>query len=156
MDIPVRVRTVSSVHAVTSPPNTVDFASELGRWRTLRRVSQLELALRAGTTQRHISYLERGLSSPGRSMVLRLAESLELSLRDRNNLLGAARYAPVFSESGIDEDALRPVRDALHRILAGHMPYPAVVVAPGGWLVAANSAADVLAEGAAPISSHRR
>jgi transcriptional regulator with XRE-family HTH domain len=108
----------------------VDFASELGRWRTLRRLSQLDLALRAATTQRHISYLERGRSSPGRSMVLRLAESLELALRDRNALLLAAGYAPVFAESGLDDDTLRHVRDALHRIIAGHMPYPAVVVAP--------------------------
>ena len=83
-------------------------------------------------------------------MVLRLAESLQLSLRERNALLLAAGYAPVFAESRLDDDALSPVRDALHRILAGHMPYPAVVAAPGGRLVAGNTATDVLTEGAAP------
>jgi hypothetical protein len=83
-------------------------------------------------------------------MVLRLAESLELSLRERNALLLTAGYAPVFAESRLDDNTLSPVRDALDGILAGHMPYPAVVAAPGGRLVAANAATDVLAAGAAP------
>jgi transcriptional regulator with XRE-family HTH domain len=136
-----------AVSATETPPQ---FASELRRWRSSRRISQLELALRAGTTQRHVSYVEQGRSRPGRTMVLRLAESLELSLRERNALLFAAGYAPVFAESRLDDDALRPVRDALHGILGGHMPYPAVVAATGGRLVAANAATDVLTEGAAP------
>lgn len=127
------------------------FATELRRWRDSRRFSQLELALRAGTTQRHLSYIEQGRSMPGRTMVVRLAESLELSLRARNALLLAAGYAPVFPESRLDDDALRPVRDALDGILEGHMPYPAVVAGRAGALVAANAAADdVLAAGAAP------
>ncbi|ADB53990.1 helix-turn-helix domain-containing protein [Conexibacter woesei] len=126
------------------------FASELRRWRNARRVSQLELALRAGTTQRHVSYIEQGRSRPGRTMVVRLAESLELSLRERNALLNAAGYAPLFRESPIDDDVLRPVRDALDRILEGHMPYPAVVAGPIGDLVAANAAVELLAVGAAP------
>lgn len=127
------------------------FATELRRWRDSRRFSQLELALRAGTTQRHLSYIEQGRSMPGRTMVVRLAESLELSLRERNALLLAAGYAPVFPESRLDDDALRPVRDALDGILEGHMPYPAVVAGRAGVLVAANAAADdVLAAGAAP------
>jgi transcriptional regulator with XRE-family HTH domain len=127
------------------------FATELRRWRDSRRFSQLELALRAGTTQRHLSYIEQGRSMPGRTMVVRLAESLELSLRPRNALLLAAGHAPVFPESRLDDDALRPVRDALDGILEGHMPYPAVVAGPAGALVAANAAADdVLAAGAAP------
>jgi transcriptional regulator with XRE-family HTH domain len=126
------------------------FADELRRWRNARRISQLELALRADTTQRHISYLEQARSQPGRTMVLRLAESLELSLRERNLLLLAAGYAPVFAESPLEDEALVPVRDALHRIVVGHMPYPALAAATGGRLVAANRAADVLTEGAAP------
>jgi transcriptional regulator with XRE-family HTH domain len=125
------------------------FGSGLRAWRRRRRVSQLELAQRAGTTQRHLSYVEQGRSRPGRTMVLRLAESLELSLRERNSLLLAAGYAPVFAESQLDDDALRAVRDALHRILEGHMPFPAVVVATGGQLVAANAATEVLTAGAA-------
>jgi transcriptional regulator with XRE-family HTH domain len=126
------------------------FPQELRRWRSSRRFSQLELALRAGTTQRHLSYIEQGRSTPGRTMVLRLAESLELSLRERNAMLLSAGYAPVFAESRLDDDALRPVREALERILLGHMPYPAVVAGPTGDLVAANAAVGVLAAGAAP------
>ena len=126
------------------------FTSELRRWRAQRRVSQLELAIRAGTTQRHVSYVEQGRSMPGRTMVVRLAESLELSLRDRNALLLAAGYAPLFPESDLDDAALAPVRDALATILAGHEPWPAVVVGPTGDVVAYNEAFDVLAEGAAP------
>jgi transcriptional regulator with XRE-family HTH domain len=135
---------------VTATGTEPQFASELRRWRRSRRISQLELALRAGTTQRHVSYIEQGRSRPGRTMVLRLAESLELSLRERNTLLLVAGYAPVFAESRLDHRALSPVRDALDRILAGHMPYPAVVAATGGRLVAANAATDVLTAGASP------
>jgi transcriptional regulator with XRE-family HTH domain len=126
------------------------FARELRRWRGVRRYSQLELALRAGTTQRHLSFIEQGRSRPGRGIVVRLAESLELSLRERNDLLLAAGFAPPFPESRLDDAALRPVREALDRILDGHLPYPAVVVRPYGELVAANAALEVLLEGAAP------
>jgi transcriptional regulator with XRE-family HTH domain len=126
------------------------FAHELRRWRDARRVSQLELALRAGTTQRHVSYIEQGRSRPGRTMVVRLAESLELSLRERNALLLAAGYAPVFPESRLDDQALQAVREALEGILVGHLPYPAVVVGPSGDLVVANAAIEVLVAGAAP------
>ena len=83
-----------------SPTATPErFASELRRWRRARRLSQLELALRTDTTQRHVSYLEQGRSRPGRTMVLRLAESLELSLRDRNVLL-LRRRRPGLLPSG--------------------------------------------------------
>jgi transcriptional regulator with XRE-family HTH domain len=126
------------------------FASELKRWRNARRVSQLELAVRAGTTQRHLSYIEQGRSRPGRTMVVRLAESLELSLRERNALLSAAGYAPLFRETPLDDEALRPMRDAFEQILQGHLPYPAVVAGLTGDLIAANAAFEVLAAGAAP------
>ena len=82
-------------------------------------------------------------------MVVRLAETLELSLRERNQLLLAAGYAPLFPESGLDGESLRPVRDALVTVLEGHMPYPAVVVRQYGEVVAANDAVQVLFEGAA-------
>ena len=82
-------------------------------------------------------------------MVVRLAETLELSLRERNQLLLAAGYAPLFPESALDDDALAPVRDALATVLEGHMPYPAVVVRQYGEVVAANDAVQVLFEGAA-------
>jgi transcriptional regulator with XRE-family HTH domain len=125
------------------------FAVELRRWRTARRWSQLELALRAGTTQRHLSFMEQGRSAPGRTMVVRLAETLGLSLRERNALLLSAGYAPLFAESELDDEALRPVREALVSVLEGHMPYPAVAVRPYGEVVAANDALAALTEGAA-------
>jgi transcriptional regulator with XRE-family HTH domain len=147
MERPPVVGYDGDVPVVDAPP---PFAAELRRWRAARRWSQLDLALRAGTTQRHLSYMEQGRSRPGRAMVVRLAEALGLSLRERNGLLLAAGYAPVFAESPLDSADLRPVREALDRILAGHLPYPAVVVRPYGELVAANAALSVLTEGAAP------
>ncbi|MBB5076593.1 helix-turn-helix domain-containing protein [Nonomuraea endophytica] len=126
------------------------FGSALKHWRGVRRVSQLELAGRAGTTQRHLSFMESGRSRPGREIVVRLSDSLGLSPRERNGLLLAAGYAPAFPESHLDDPVLRPVREALERVLEGHLPYPAVVVRPYGELLAANAAFEVLTEGAAP------
>ncbi len=136
--------------AMTTAVQSTGFARQLKHWRTLRRVSQLDLAIRADTTQRHLSFLEQGRSRPGRTMVVRLAESLDLSLRERNGLLLAAGYAPIFPESEIDTVELAPVLEALRAILDGHLPYPALVVRPYGILLAANAAFDVLTEGAAP------
>jgi transcriptional regulator with XRE-family HTH domain len=126
------------------------FADALRRWRTRRRLSQLELAVRTETTQRHVSFIEQGRSRPGRGMVVRLAESLGLSLRERNALLLAAGYAPVYAETPLDAPVLRPVRDAIEHVLAGHMPYPALVARPYGEIVAANPAIAVLTAGASP------
>ncbi|NMO57394.1 helix-turn-helix domain-containing protein [Actinoplanes sp. TBRC 11911] len=120
------------------------FSEALRERRTRRQLSQLDLALRAGTTQRHISFMETGRSVPGRGMVVRLAESLELPLRERNHLLYAAGYAPVYPQTPLDDPALAPVRGALRHILAGHLPYPAVIVDRYGDLVAANSALELL------------
>ena len=126
------------------------FPGELRRWRTARRLSQLELAVRTGTTQRYVSFVEQGRSRPGRSMVARLAESMELTLRQRNELLLAAGFAPAFPESPLDDEVLRPVRQALDTILDGHLPYPAVVVRPHGILVTANRAFELFHEGVDP------
>jgi transcriptional regulator with XRE-family HTH domain len=126
------------------------FPAQLRRWRTARHVSQFELALRAGTTQRHLSFVEQGRSRPGRTLVVRLAESLELSLRERNALLLAAGFAPVYPESQLEDAALKPVRAALEQIMRGHLPYPAVIAQPYGELVASNSAFEVLTYGVAP------
>ena len=125
-------------------------AGALREWRTRRRVSQLELALRAGTTQRYVSFVESGRSVPGRAMILRLAESLDVPLRDRNILLLAAGYAPAYPETGFDDPRLGSVRTALERILEGHLPYPAVIVDRHGDLVAANDGFGALTHGVAP------
>jgi transcriptional regulator with XRE-family HTH domain len=126
------------------------FPNELRRWRRARRLSQLELAIRAGTTQRHVSFVEQGRSRPGRSVVMRLAESLDLKLRERNELLLAAGFAPAYPESPLDDAALRPVREALDTILDGHLPYPAMVVGPQGVFVTANRAFELFNEGVDP------
>jgi transcriptional regulator with XRE-family HTH domain len=128
----------------------VTFAQELRGWRQRRGVSQIELALRAGTTQRHVSFIESGRSTPGRPMVVRLAESLEIPLRERNTLLLSAGYAPAYQESEWTDDALAPVREALESVLRGHQPYPAILVDRRGDLVAANGAFYLLIGEVAP------
>jgi transcriptional regulator with XRE-family HTH domain len=131
-------------------PVMTRFPAELRRWRSARRLSQLQLAIRAETTQRHVSFIEQGRTRPGRGMVVRLAESLELTLRERNELLLAAGFAPAFPESPLDDEALRPVRQAIDTILDGHLPYPAIVVRSPCLLVAANRAFDLFIEGVDP------
>jgi transcriptional regulator with XRE-family HTH domain len=128
----------------------VDFSTTLRERRVRRQLSQLDLASRAGTSQRHISFLESGRSAPGRAMVLRLADSLDLPLRERNTLLLAAGFAPVYAESPLDSPELAPVRDALEHVLRGYAPYPAIVIDRSGHVVAANTAFDILTEGVRP------
>jgi transcriptional regulator with XRE-family HTH domain len=103
-------------------------------------VSQLELALRAGTTQRYVSFIERGRSLPGRGMIVRLAEALEVPLRERNEMLLVAGYAPAYPQTELDDPNLDPVRGALDRILDGHLPYAAVLTDRGADLVSGNEA----------------
>ena len=122
----------------------------LREWRTRRRRTQLDLALDAGISARHLSFVETGRSRPGREMLMRLAEELEIPFRERNQLLLAAGHAPAFPERSLDDPDLAPVREALDLILKGHEPYPAVVVDRAYNLVAANAAATVLVEGIDP------
>lgn len=129
---------------------TSEVAAGLRAWRTRRRVSQLELAVRAGTTQRHVSFIESGRSVPGREMVIRLAESLQVPLRERNQLLMAAGHAPAYDETPYDAPSLDAIRAALTRILDGHRPSPAVVVDRRGDVVLANHSFDALTAGVAP------
>src|ERR1700737_792711 len=100
----------------------------LRSWRQRRSLSQLELALNAAVSSRHVSFLETGRARPSREMVLHLAEHLEVPLRERNGLLLAAGYAPVYRERPLDTAEMSPVRLALDRFLRAHEPYPAVVV----------------------------
>lgn len=130
--------------------HTAGIADAVRDWRERQRVSQLELALRAGTTQRHVSFIERGRSLPGRGMVVRLAEALEVPLRERNRMLLAAGYAPAYPETSLDDPSLDPVRTALERILDGHRPYPAVITDRRADLVSANDAFVALIDGVSP------
>ena len=111
----------------------------LREWRERRRVTQLELALDAGVSARHLSFVETGRSKPGREMLLRVLRRLEVPFREQNRLLLAAGHAPAFPERSLDDAELQPVRDALDVILRGHEPYPAVAVDRTWNLVAANS-----------------
>jgi transcriptional regulator with XRE-family HTH domain len=119
-------------------------------WRQRRRRSQMDLALDAGVSARHLSFVETGRSKPSPEMVLTLAEQLEVPLRDRNHLLLAAGYAPRYGERSLDDPEMTPVRQALDLVLRGHEPYPAAVVDRWWEMVAANSGIALLTEGVAP------
>jgi transcriptional regulator with XRE-family HTH domain len=119
-------------------------------WRRRRRLSQLDLALEAGVSARHLSFVETGRSKPSAQMVLHLADQLEVPLRDRNGLLLAAGYAPEYRQRALDEPEMGPVREALDLVLRGHEPYPAVVIDRAWNMVAGNASVAVLTEGVAP------
>jgi transcriptional regulator with XRE-family HTH domain len=111
----------------------------LREWRQRRRLSQLDLAIAANVSSRHLSFVETGRSRPTSEMILHLAEHLEVPLRDRNSLLLAGGYAPAYAERGLAEPELKAVRHALRKVLAGHEPYPAAVVNRWWELVDANA-----------------
>jgi transcriptional regulator with XRE-family HTH domain len=131
-------------------------AAALGRigpllrdWRRRRRMSQLDLALDAGVSARHLSFVETGRARPSAEMVLHLAERLGVPLRERNRLLLAAGHAPVFEQRDLDDPEMTPIRQALQLVLDGHEPFPALVV-DGAWeMVASNRAVSLLIEGVA-------
>ncbi len=124
------------------------FGVLLRDWRTRRRVSQLDLALEAGVSARHVSFVETGRARPSRDMVLRLAEQLDVPLRERNPLLLAAGYAPDFAARSLDDREMAPVRAALDVVLRGYEPFPALAVDRGWHLVAANAGVALLTTGA--------
>jgi transcriptional regulator with XRE-family HTH domain len=113
-------------------------------WRRRRRLSQLDLALDAEVSARHLSFVETGRSKPSRELLLHLAEHLEVPLRERNSLLLAAGYAPSYGERALDSKDLVLVRQALDKILASHEPFPAVIVDRRWDLVAGNRPAMTL------------
>ena len=112
----------------------------LREWRQRRRLSQLDFALQAEISQRHLSFMESGRATPSRDMLLRLAEHLGVPLRERNTWLLAAGYAPVFEERKLDSPALHEARQAIDVLLKSTEPFPALVVDRGWNLVAANAA----------------
>ncbi|CDN49545.1 helix-turn-helix domain-containing protein [Neorhizobium galegae] len=124
----------------------------LREWRRRRRMSQLDLALEADISQRHLSFIESGRAAPSRDMLLHLAERLEVPLRERNPMLLAAGFAPVFAERKLDDPALQPARRAIDMVLKGHEPFPALAIDRHWTLVAANAAVAPLLAGVADRS----
>src|SRR2546423_1928048 len=120
----------------------------LREWRQRRRMCQLDLDSNTENSTRDLSFLETGRALPSRDMVLHLAEQLEVPLRERNVLLVAAGFAPVFAERSLEDPALQAARKAVDLVLAGHEPYPALAVDRHWTLIAANSAVGRMIGGA--------
>ncbi|WP_031074481.1 helix-turn-helix domain-containing protein [Streptomyces sp. NRRL WC-3742] len=119
-------------------------------WRERRHLSQLELALRADSSARHLSFVENGRSRPSRELLLRLAGHLDVPVRERNALLLAAGYAPYYAETPLGDPSMDALREGIERLLAAHDPYPAVVVDGSFRVLAANRASALLLDGVAP------
>lgn len=128
------------------------FGDSLRSARSQRRRSQLDLALSAGLSQRHLSFLESGRSQPSRAMLLRLAESLDLGLADRNDWLIAAGFAPIYAQRAIEAADMAPLRDALARMLDHHEPFPAMVIDRAWNLVMENRATQTMIATAARVA----
>ena len=140
--------------ATIADPRADLFGPMLRAWRRRRGASQLALALQSGVSQRHVSFLESGRARPSREMVVQLSSALDVPLRQRNTMLLAAGFAPVYRESGLGAPELAPVRQAIDRMLKQQEPYPAVVVDRLWNLLQANDAANAftlfLFEGSPP------
>lgn len=119
----------------------------LKQWRQRRRLSQLDFATEAEISSKHLSFLETGRSKPSREMVLKLAEILEVPLRERNTMLVAAGFAPVFVERPLDDPALGAARKAVDLVLKGHEPYPALAIDRHWTMLAANGSVALLLVG---------
>ena len=139
-------RSPAGTRASDPPP----LGALLRTWRQRRGMSQLDLACEAEISTRHLSFVETGRSVPSRPMLMRIAERLEVPLRERNALLVAAGYAPVYRERRLDDPALAAARRAVDLVLTGHEPYPALAIDRHWTLVAANRAMPALLEGIAP------
>ena len=141
----------SSFHAAHKPPGArAPFGDHLRHWRQHRRLSQQGLALEAEISTRHLSYVETGRAQPSREMVLRLAERLSVPLRERNALLVAAGFAPMYQARPLDHPDLAAARQAVELVLKGHEPNPALAVDRHWNLVAANAVVPLLLDGVAP------
>jgi transcriptional regulator with XRE-family HTH domain len=130
--------------------DTRPIGDHLREWRQRRRLTQLDLALEADISTKHLSFLETGRAQPSRDMVLKLAEQLDVPLRERNVLLVSAGYAPVFSQRPLDDPALQQARKAVDLVLQGHEPYPALAIDRHWTLIAHNSAIPPLLAAASP------
>jgi transcriptional regulator with XRE-family HTH domain len=140
-----RLRYADSMTAVLSPP----VGEMLRQWRQRRRLSQLALAADVDVSTRHLSFVETGRSLPSREMLMRLARRLDVPLRERNALMLAAGYAPVYPQRPLSDEVLCAAREAVDLVLTGHEPYPALAVDRHWHLVGANAAVQRLLAGAA-------
>jgi len=140
---------MSTSAATLSPSAPLDVGALLRRWRDQRRLSQMELALEADVSTRHLSFVETGRSRPSREMVVKLAEHLDVPLRERNQLLLAAGYAPAYPESSLEDAELSQVREAVRQLLVAHEPFPAVAVDRRWELVDGNAGVALITAGAA-------
>jgi transcriptional regulator with XRE-family HTH domain len=119
-------------------------------WRKRRRLSQLDLAIAAHVSSRHVSFMETGRSVPSRAMVLRLATALDVPLREQNRLLIAAGFAPAYAERNFDDPDMAAVRKGVERVLAAYSPYPCLAVDRSWYVLDSNAGAAVLLDGVAP------
>ena len=129
---------------------TPAFGSLMREWRQRRRLSQLDLAIEADVSARHVSFIETGRSTPSRAMVLRLATVLDVPLREQNQLLLAAGLAPVYGERSLDDPDMAAVREGVERVLGAYNPSPCIVVDRSWQIVSANAGAALLMDGVAP------
>jgi transcriptional regulator with XRE-family HTH domain len=130
--------------------STAPVGAQIRHWRTRRRLSQLELALEADVSTRHLSCLENGRAAPSREMILRLAHRLDVPLRERNRLLTAAGFAPMFVARPLDDPAMAAARQVVELVLRGHEPCPALAVDRHWNVVLQNRAVPLLLDGVAP------
>lgn len=144
-----RLTRMPGSHPASSSPPAAQVGALLRAWRQRRRRSQLDLSLEAEVSQRHLSWVESGRAAPSREMVLRLAERLEVPLRERNALLLAAGYAPAFPGRPLEDPALAAAKQAVELILHAHLPHPALAVDRHWRMVAANAAVAPLLAGVA-------
>lgn len=139
-----------SAAPVSSDPTSSGVGDLMRHWRRRRRLSQLELAVEAEVSSRHVSFIETGRTVPSRTMILRLATALEVPPREQNRLLLAAGWAPEYSERPLDAADMAAVRAGIDQVLAAYEPYPCLVVDRGWNIVTANAATAVLLDGVAP------
>src|SRR5262249_17853649 len=139
-------RRITAAARRRSPPRVGHL---LRQWRQQRHMSQLDLALSAEVSSRHLSFIETGRSTPSREMLLSLARQLDLPLREQNRLLQAAGYAPAYTELPLDAPGMDPVRAAVRQLLNGHEPYPATLLDWRWNIVERNAATDLFLEGVA-------
>ena len=138
---------MTQLATASSDTKSAHVGAHLREWRQRRHLSQLDLAVDAEISARHLSFVETGRAAPSRDMVLRLAERLDVPLRERNVLLVAAGFAPAFPNRPLDDPALKAARDAIDIVLKAHEPYPALAVDRHWNLVSANRMIAPLLEG---------